>query len=230
VSPSAAGRTPATDSVHTPLAAVTVTEVGAHGRGTTLHRSGTRSEATYEVRNNSTRAIASPNGGLDIFPCEPDTVVSCDPTGDNVADHFTVQRYDGHRWVAAGPGNGSSVRVLSTALPAGATARVRVRLRVAPEAALGTDIDRVNVGRAAAGTMPGAKTSSFDSSTQTYAIARRRRRPAPTAPTRGRSGPVRAESARPPASTRPSLPTSPSAATPSVTGARAPGWGPPRGS
>ncbi len=169
---SAAGRTLATDSVQAPLAAVTVTEVGAPGHGTTLHRSGTWSEATYEVRNNSTRDIAPLNAGLDISPCDPDTVISCDPTGDQVADGFTVQRYDGHRWVSAGPGNGSAVRVLSTSLKAGATVRVRVRLRVAPDSDLGKDVDRVNVGLAAAGKMPGAKTSSFDSATRTFDIAR----------------------------------------------------------
>ncbi|NUS16135.1 MAG: hypothetical protein HOY69_32840 [Streptomyces sp.] len=172
VSLSSAGHTLATDSVQAPLAAVTVTEVGANGHATALHRSGTWSEATYEVRNNSTRDIASLNAGLDISPCDADTVTSCDPTGGQVADDFAVQRYDGHRWVPAGPGNGSAVRVLSTALKAGATVRVRVRVRVAPGSGLGKDIERVNIGLAAAGKMPGAKTASFDSSTQTYDIAR----------------------------------------------------------
>ncbi|WP_328467601.1 hypothetical protein [Streptomyces sp. NBC_00448] len=165
---SSAGRTLASDSVKAPLAALTVAALDV--KGTTLHRDGRWTEATYAVHNVSTRDIAQVDAGLSISPCSADDVVSCDPTGADAADDFTMQQDDGHRWVAVTRSANAVGHVLSTSLKAGASARVRVR--VAAAAGLGKDVTRVDISLAAGGKMPGAKTSSYDSAARTFDIAR----------------------------------------------------------
>ena len=78
--------------------------------------------------------------------------MSCQVDG-SLLDESALQKFDNGRWVPLPESNGRARRVLSTSLKAGA--KTAIRLRLAPAARLGGDVDRFEVVPAWAGVLAG---------------------------------------------------------------------------